>query len=153
MSGASLELEVTSDPQRLPQLREDVRRWVLAQGWTERQAGELVLALDEAVTNVIRHGYGGRPQQRILVTAEVIRDAQEGEGVELCIRDYGRQVDPKQICGRDLEDVRPGGLGVHIIHAMTSTCEYQRAEGGGMRLIMRKYRSHVAKSGDRSEAS
>lgn len=150
MSAASFELEVTSDPQNLPRLREDVREWILARGWSERQAGELVLALDEAVTNVIRHGYDGRPKQRILVSAEVVSDPQEGEGVELRVRDYGKQVDPEKICGRDLDDVRPGGLGVHIIRAMTSTCEYQRAEGGGMRLIMRKYKSHVA-CNDRTE--
>jgi serine/threonine-protein kinase RsbW len=53
-------------------------------------------------------------------------------------------VDPAEICGRDLDDVRPGGLGVHLIRAMMSTADYSRAPGGGMLLVMRKYKSHTA---------
>jgi anti-sigma regulatory factor (Ser/Thr protein kinase) len=147
MRAAVLELELTSDPHWLPELRERVRRWAESQGWSERQSGEIVLALDEAVTNVICHGYGGAPNQRIVVTVAAIADEQQGEGVEIRVRDFGRQVDPAVICGRDLTDVRPGGLGVHIIRAMTNSVEYQRAEGGGMLLTMRKYKTHAVSAG------
>ncbi len=143
---ARLELSMWSDAERLPALRNDVRAWLAGRGWPERQANEVVLALDEAVTNVICHGYGGRKDCRIEVTLEGIEDAVDGAGVEVRVRDFGRQVDPATICGRDLEDIRPGGLGVHIIKAMNNTVEYQRAEGGGMLLIMRKFRSHVAEA-------
>ena len=60
------------------------------------------------------------------------------------VAEGGRQVEPAQICGRDLCDVRPGGLGVHIIRAMTSGIEYRKAEGGGMLAILRKHRDHTA---------
>jgi len=147
------ELELTSDPQWLPELRERVRRWAEGQGWTERQTGEIVLALDEAVTNVICHGYGGQSDQRIVITAAVIADPRYGEGVEIRVRDFGKQVDPEKICGRDLTDVRPGGRGVHIIRAMTNTAEYQRAEGGGMLLTMRKYKTHAVNAGGQAAES
>lgn len=145
MSGKTgLELELASDPARLPEVRERVRAWVLARGWPEARAAEIVLALDEALTNVIRHGYGGCPTGRILVCVGPVDDACEGPGLEIRVRDFGRQVDPEAICGRDLEDVRPGGLGVHIIRSMTSSARYERAPGGGMLLVMRKYKCHRA---------
>lgn len=145
----SLEFELTSEPECLPDVRERIRQWAEPQGWSDRQVGEIVLALDEAVTNVIRHGYGGQPQQRILVRARVIDDPECGEGLEICVRDFGKQVDPSLICGRNLDDVRPGGLGVHIIRAMNSSVEYQRAEGGGMLLTMRKFKTHTAECAKR----
>jgi len=144
MSSKMLELELTSDPKELPDLRSHVRSWLEECGWPQRQIGEVVLALDEAVTNVIRHGYDNEPGNRIVVTAEVVEDPVEGPGIEIRVRDFGRQVDPCEICGRDLDDVRPGGLGVHIIRAMNNFVEYEQATGGGMLLTMRKYRTHTA---------
>jgi anti-sigma regulatory factor (Ser/Thr protein kinase) len=140
---AEFDLDLMSEPKALPKLREAFREWCTAHGWSERQVGEIVLALDEAVTNVIRHGYEGRPDGRIEIRARMAKLG-GGEGLEICVRDFGRQVDPEAICGRDLTDVRPGGLGVHIIRAMNSTVEYQRAAGGGMLLTMTKLRTHVA---------
>jgi anti-sigma regulatory factor (Ser/Thr protein kinase) len=140
------QLELTSDAAELPGARSDLRAWVEQHGWSEQQVGEIVLALDEAITNVIRHGYKNATGQRIEILARMIDDPAGGEGLEIQVRDFGRQVDPKEICGRDLEDVRPGGLGVHIIHAMNSEVKYECAEGGGMRLTMRKYRTHTAEA-------
>lgn len=141
---AALHLDLKSDPAGLPEARSDVRAWLGARGWADAQIDELVLALDEALTNVIRHGYDNRPNERICIDAHPVADRDEGEGVEIRVRDFGNQVPPESICGRDLEDVRPGGLGVHIIQAMNNHVEYQCAEGGGMLLIMRKYKTHRA---------
>jgi anti-sigma regulatory factor (Ser/Thr protein kinase) len=138
------ELELSSDPRRLPVVRAQVRDWTIARGWSVEQADEIVLALDEALTNVIRHGYGGQPDQKILVCLRSVTDPVEGEGLEVRVRDFGKQVDPQKICGRDLNDIRPGGLGVHIIKSMNSFVEYQTAEGGGMLLLMRKWKTHRA---------
>ncbi len=148
-ASTALETELTSDPRGLAKIRARVGAWAEGLGWSDRQVGEIVLALDEAVTNVIRHSYNDDPRQRILVSADMIDDPDHGEGVEIRVRDFGRQVDPTLIHGRDLDVVRPGGLGVHIMRAMTSTIEYQPAEGGGTLLIMRKYRTHTAQCGGR----
>ncbi len=143
-----LELEMRSDPCELGPVRQQIRSWAIERAWSEQQAEEIVLALDEALTNVIRHGYEGNPTKKICVCASEVEDSAEGQGLEIRVRDFGKQVDPAEICGRDLENIRPGGLGVHIIRSMNSTVEYQRADDGGMLLIMRKYRTHHASGGD-----
>jgi anti-sigma regulatory factor (Ser/Thr protein kinase) len=140
----TLELQLTSDPKGLSPVRAEVRTWLEGHGWEEARIGELVLALDEALTNVIRHGYGGAKDGRILVTLMVTVEGGAGSGVEIRVRDFGRQVDPTKICGRDLDDIRPGGLGVHIMRAMMSSIEYRCMEGGGMLLTMRKHKTHTA---------
>lgn len=141
---AELHIAFSSDAAELPGLRARLRDFCAAHRWTERQIGEIALALDEAVTNIIRHGYGGASGQTILLDAGMRSDPADGEQLEIRVRDFGRQVDPAAICGRELGDVRPGGLGVHIMRAMMSAVEYRQADGGGMLVILRKARSHAA---------
>ena len=63
----------------------------------------------------------------------------------MAVRDRGRQVDPTTIKSRDLAEVRPGGLGVHIIQSVMDEYNYSCPPDGGMLLEMKKYVSkHVA---------
>jgi len=145
MSGHGvLNLEITSDVAELPSVRDALRAWAAGHGWAEGQTADVVLAVDEALSNVIRHGYQGQPGHRIEIAARVLRDRAHGEEIEIRIRDFGKQVPLEEICGRDLDDLRPGGLGVHIIRSLTDSAEYSHAAGGGMQLVMRKYRQPSA---------
>ena len=56
----------------------------------------------------------------------------------MCIRDHGRSVDPSSIKSRDLDDVRPGGLGVHIMRSVMDRVEYRKRGLTGMELSMTK---------------
>lgn len=139
-----LKLDVTSDVTELPTVRDAIRKWTADGGWVEEHTAEIVLAVDEALSNVIRHGYGGEPGHKIELRARMLHDRVQGEGVEVRIRDFGKQVPLDEICGRDLNDLRPGGLGVHIIRSLMTSAEYSHAEGGGMQLVMRKYQRPAA---------
>lgn len=137
-----LEIELRSNLPELSAVRDQLLRWAGAAGWQESDTADIVLAVDEALTNVIRHGYGGQPDQRICLKAQIIHHARRGAGIEITIRDFGCQVDPATIVGRDLNDLRPGGLGVHIIRHVMDSAVYSRAEGGGMRLVMTRFQHH-----------
>jgi hypothetical protein len=65
-------------------------------------------------------------------------DGEFGPGVCIVIEDEARQVDPAKIKGRDLDDIRPGGLGVHIIRQVVDRAEYAPREHAGMRLTLIK---------------
>ena len=56
--------------------------------------------------------------------------------MEIIVRDFGPQVDPASIHSRDLDDVRPGGLGVHIIRSIMRDVDYSCPPDGGMQLRM-----------------
>lgn len=134
---ADRHLHLTSDARQLGPIRDDIRDWVAAHGWNEMRVADVVLAADEALTNVIRHGYQNETDRPIDVW---LRSARDGEpGIEIEIRDYGRQVPLDAICGRNLDEPRPGGLGVHLIRSLMDEAVYSHADGGGMRLIMRKH--------------
>ncbi len=120
-------------------MRIEVDRVAQSSGFAEDAIGQIMLAVDEALTNVIRHGYGGPCDKPIDVCiSRVLSDADTGAGIRVTIRDFGKQVDPAKIVGRDLDDVRPGGLGVHIIRTVMDEVSYAPADGGGMQLDMFK---------------
>jgi anti-sigma regulatory factor (Ser/Thr protein kinase) len=129
----NLRLEIRSDPSQLGAVRQKVESFARSAGFDETCAGQVVLAMDEALTNIIRHAYEGRNDQPIEIDLSVC-------GGKLCVvlRDYGRVAQPSSIRSRDLSDVRPGGLGVHIITQCMESVEYVPAEGGGTRLTMKK---------------
>ena len=136
-----VEMRVLSDPANLRAVREAVRRSAGEVGFSEADAEQIALAVDEALANVIKHGYDQRYDQPIDIRIEPVA-ASGRSGLGLVIRDFGATVDPGTICGRDLADVRPGGLGVHIITSVMDEVRYESAEGGGTRLSLVKWRGH-----------
>jgi anti-sigma regulatory factor (Ser/Thr protein kinase) len=114
---------------------------VSAAGFDVQEADKLVLAVDEACTNVIRHAYGGRLDGRITISFTT-----GGDRLEIAIRDFGPGADPATFRGRDLKEVRPGGLGIHFMQSAVDEMEYVRQSGGGMVLKMVKLISKQEKA-------
>lgn len=134
---------ISSDTKSLPVVRSAVTRMAELEGFGEADARNVTWALDEALANVIKHGYAGRSDQPIRITLESVVSADGRSGLELSVRDYGRQVDPTTIRSRDLDEVRPGGLGVHIMRSVMDVVEYSCPPDGGMLLKMVKFASRV----------
>lgn len=144
------EMTISADPANLGQVRTLLRQLAEKLDLPEDQSNGIILAVDEALTNIIRHGYGGPCDKPIRVQARCrAATAERPEALEFVIRDFGRQVDPKTIKGRDLEDVRPGGLGVHIIRSVMDEVEYTCPVEGGMQLRMLKYCCRAGGDGGR----
>ena len=121
----------SSDPCKLAEVRRRARAFLEKCDFHECGAELLVLGLDEACTNIIRHAYGhnGKP---VRLEMERLRDR-----VRFVLRDYGRSCDPKHIRSRDLKDVRPGGVGVHIIRQVFDHVKYEPCRRG-TRLVLEK---------------
>jgi serine/threonine-protein kinase RsbW len=130
-------MRICGQTDELRKVRSRVGELARSLGFSTPDVGEIELAVDEALANVIRHGYGGPCDEPIEVTIEPT-SGESAEGLRIIIRDYGKQVDPACIDGRVLDDVRPGGLGVHIIRSIMDEVHYATASGGGMRLTMFK---------------
>ena len=64
----AIELNIQSNSRCLPVVRGAVERMAQMEGFSPKEAHGLTLAIDEALANVIKHGYQGRPDQPITVT-------------------------------------------------------------------------------------
>ncbi len=133
-----LRLELLSQAQYLCCVRELMISVTGRLGFDNLTASKIALAVDEALANVICHGYERAPDGRIWLSVAPIADSGANRGVRIVIEDEARQVEPACIKGRDLEEIRPGGLGVHIIREVMDRAEYSKREGKGMRLVLEK---------------
>lgn len=124
-------------------------------GFKELECSQIALAVDEALANVICHGYERRPAGMIWVSIWPLDEQDDGRvgGARIVIEDEARQVEPEQIKGRDLDEVRPGGLGVHIIREVMDVVEYSKRDGRGMRLVLEKRLHQQSASGSDSRTS
>lgn len=94
----------------------------------------LVVATVEACMNIIQHGYG---HNRI---GEVILEMwHKPDEIVLRLNDFADTIDPTMIKSRQLDDLRPGGLGVHFMHELMDEVHYIKpAAGVGNILELRK---------------
>jgi len=129
-------LKIRSQTQFLSGARAMVSNVAQRAGFSDAACSKIALAVDEALCNVIKHGYQRSPEGWIWL--DVWIDTEPRPGIRIRLQDRATQVDPDRIRSRDLDDVRPGGLGVHIIKEVMDDVSYEKREGGGMQLTMRK---------------
>ncbi len=146
-----IRLELLSQARFLAGVRALVGNVVQRLGGNETICGQISLAVDEALCNIINHGYDRRADGRIWINMWVIDE--NPPAIHIVIEDRARQVDPATIRSRDLDDIRPGGLGVYIIREVMDEVCYEQREGGGMRLTMRKRIVPAAAEPNASESS
>jgi anti-sigma regulatory factor (Ser/Thr protein kinase) len=60
--------------------------------------------------------------------------------VRFRLRDYGERFDADKFHGRSLDQLRPGGLGIHLIQHAFDQIDYQRRRRGTL-LVLTKLKS------------
>src|SRR5687768_10981797 len=84
-----------------------------AAGLTDDDAFHCRMAVDEACTNIIEHAYGGEDQGAIEITCTINRGT-----CSIQIVDHGHPFNPDLVpepkFGGSLDEIRPGGIGLHL---------------------------------------
>ena len=102
-------------------------------GFSKEQCQDLVLAVDEACQNVVRHAYGDQAEGDMAIELK-----REKGAFVILLRDFAPPVDIDKIKPRDLDDVRPGGLGVHFIREVMDDVEHLPPPDGQGNLLRLK---------------
>jgi anti-sigma regulatory factor (Ser/Thr protein kinase) len=128
-------IRVPANADRLKLVRGCSESAALMCGFTPTAARDVCLAVDEACQNIIRHVYGHDGGGEMVLE---LRRLPDGLGVYL--RDYGAMTDPSRVRPRDLDTVRPGGLGTHFIHSVMDRVTFlPPSDGRGNLLELIKY--------------
>ena len=112
-------LEFSSHTANLALMRNFIRKFLSRHPFSEKQRTLMVLGIDEACTNVIRHAYDLRDDQPIAISVEALSTC-----VRVRLRDYGEQKPADKMCGRAHDEVKPGGLGLHLIRNAFDKVDY-----------------------------
>ncbi len=119
------EKKIPADTAELAAVRSAVAT-VCAQAGCSRECTEnLVLAINEACMNIIQHGYRFAAGQEFR-----LRLVQDGPVLLAQLLDNGRRVALSDLRPRELDDLRPGGLGVRFMQEVTDAVAYLEPPAG-----------------------
>jgi anti-sigma regulatory factor (Ser/Thr protein kinase) len=141
----TIQITISSDPRLLAVVRTAVAELSAVSGFAEDQCQCITLAVDEALSNVMRHAYKNRCDCEIGLTCQAKADC-----LEFTFVDRGDPPDLSRICGHPLDEVALSGRGTHLIKQIMDEVCYQRVSGEN-RLRLKKYLPG-ARSNARSEA-
>ena len=107
-----------------------------AYGLSEEIVNDIQLAVDEACSNVINHGYAGMPGGELSLSLQL-----EAAWLQIEITDQGRGFNPAEIPPPDINapmaEREPGGLGWFLIQEVMDNVSYSRT-GGVNQLVLKK---------------
>jgi sigma-B regulation protein RsbU (phosphoserine phosphatase) len=135
LSSRILEQSCSAKAEKLHEIRLAVRNCLFGLGLSSTQVDPLILAVSEACTNIIEHGYG--PENSGEMTLEIFHNQNE---IIFRLTDFAKPIDHSKIVPRDLDEIRPGGLGIHFMQTLMDVIEFQKvANHDGNILIMKKH--------------
>jgi len=150
MTPADVRMTIASDPRLLEAIRGLIRGYVSGLQFPFERVEEIVLAVDEACSNAMRHSYCGCADG--LIELELTSDS---NNVAIELRDAGIPV-PRECLERrppappNLETLRPGGLGIQLIYEVFDEVEFHPGAERGNHVCMRLRRPDVALKQDRN---
>ena len=135
-------ISVPATTEHLHDVREFLRAQIRAAGFSEFEENGIVLAVDEACSNLMRHAYGNDPLQHVDVSISIDADA-----VRVTIYDTATPFDPARAELPDmptyLQERRKGGLGILIMRRVMDDISYQPCgpDSTANKLVLTKRRT------------
>jgi serine/threonine-protein kinase RsbW len=132
----SVEITLRNDLSELDRVTQRLKEFAAHQRLDPQVLGDLDLALEEVLANIISYGYADDREHLITV----ILEARSGE-IQVHVEDDGRPFDPLE--APEPDTTRPpaerpvGGLGIHLVRQLMDGLEYRR-QGDRNYLTMRK---------------
>ena len=83
---------------------------------------ELVLAIAEAAQNIVKHAFKNNANANELMVVQI---SCENKKLEIAFYDRGTPVDPKKVKHREIDNVKPGGLGTFFIQEIMDAVEFK----------------------------
>ncbi len=109
----------TSDTIELKTIRDWLRGILQQHTCSEDCIDDAILAVNEACMNIIQHSYRGQADGEIIIEL-----FQEKNFIVFLLTDFASPVDIDMCQPRNLDEVRPGGLGIHIIQSVMDSVQF-----------------------------
>jgi serine/threonine-protein kinase RsbW len=128
-----MELKISSDPRWLRLVRAMMQEVSRQAGFSEAERHQIALAVDEAISNVIKHSYKGEADRPVSVSCET-----ENGLLEIVVRHRGERFEPRPVDHLPPDELRPGGRGLFLMRCVMDEVEFVR-DGEENLVRLRKY--------------
>lgn len=133
----SSELRVSSKTENLSEIRDFVSANARSAGIPLTTVENIVLAVDEACTNIIKHAYKSSPDGEIIIKIEY-----DKHKLTITIKDYGKSFKPEHIQPPDLQkyykEKKVGGLGMYLMKSLMDDVKYISIPGKYNEVLLSK---------------
>jgi len=116
-----LELNFTSDPRWLRMVRAMIQEISRQAGFDDGERCDITIAVDEALSNVMKHAYKGDPNGPV----SLLCNTEDGR-LEIVLRDQGQAIDPKHLEPPPPDELRVGGRGIFLMRSTMDEVEFER---------------------------
>jgi serine/threonine-protein kinase RsbW len=131
------ELKIKSRTENLSEIRDFVSLNAHEAGIPDAVVENIMLAVDEACTNIIKHAYKLSPEGEIIIKINY-----DKEKFTVTIIDYGKSFEPDRIPRPDLQkyykEHRVGGLGMYLMKSLMDDVEYISIPGKYNQVLLSK---------------
>ena len=121
-------LEIKSRTENLAEIREFINFAAVDAGFSKEAIDNIILAVDEACTNIIKHAYKYLPDGKIILNLKT-----DKKTFTIDIIDYGKSFEPGLIPNPDLQkyfdEKRVGGLGMYLMKSLMDDVKYTSVPG------------------------
>lgn len=125
------QITLAAELETLGKFRDFIDEFCLLSGIPDDTCHDLKLAVDEASTNVVTHGYAGMNPGSIMLALEI-----EAELVRVELTDFGHSFEPAEPEAPDpdaaLDDLARGGMGLYFIYQSMDEIRYRSGEEGNV---------------------
>lgn len=130
-----LALKFPARSENMCNVRQKLREVLASCSKSETTTNCIVLAVGEACMNIIQHAYGKEEQGDIILEVE-----KQGDNMTFRLTDFAHhKTRAEQLKSRPLDEIRPGGLGCHIINEIMDEVQLVECKSGcGNVLQMKK---------------
>ena len=136
MSAAVKTFVIQNDLRQLETFMDELLQFCANNGIAETVFFDIRLAMEEAVSNTIRHGYEDQKSHDIRIIAEI-----KNEDLHLVLEDDAKPFNPLDAADPNLnlpvEQRKIGGLGIYLLKMYMDEVSYQRIDGKNI-LRLRK---------------
>ncbi|HRQ54225.1 MAG TPA: ATP-binding protein [Ignavibacteriaceae bacterium] len=130
-------LKVKSKTENLSLIRDFVSTAALDAGVQADVVENIILAVDEACTNIIKHAYQSFPDGELIIKTKSTLSR-----FVVSITDYGKSFEPKMIPEPDLQKYyrqkRVGGLGMYLMKTLMDDVKYVSVPGKYNEVLLSK---------------
>jgi serine/threonine-protein kinase RsbW len=137
VSDHSGKLIVKSKTENLSSIRDFVSNYAREAGITQEIIEKIILAVDEACTNIMKHAYKSFPDGEIIIKVKF-----DKHKFTIVIRDFGNSFEADKIPAPDLKEYykekRVGGLGMYLMKTLMDEVQYFTVPGKYNQVLLSK---------------
>ena len=130
-------LIVKGKTENLARIRTFIQSIASSVGFAQESIDNMILAVDEACTNIIKHAYKSYPEGEIIIKVKY-----EAKKLVITIIDYGKSFAPESIPEPDIQEYyrqhKVGGLGIYLMRTLMDEVEYISIPGKYNQVLLSK---------------